>query len=86
MSGPGVSRALQNRFEAIRQTEFQRLSRKLGGLNDDERRSIEAITTDIIQAIARVPADALSSEVQPPALEAFVRLFGLEAETKIQEA
>jgi glutamyl-tRNA reductase len=81
MSGPTISRALQRRFAAIHRTEFERLKKKLGNLNDDEVRSVEAITADIIQAIARVPARAMSSNVQPPSLEAVVRLFALDPDT-----
>ena len=79
MSGPTVSKALQARFDAIRRSELERLKKKLGGLNEEDRRSVEAITADIIQAIARVPAHALSDGVQSsPTLEAVVRLFALE--------
>ena len=79
MSGPTVSKALQARFDAIRRSELERLKKKLGGLNDEDRRSVEAITADIIQAIARVPVHALSDDAQPPTLEAVVRLFALES-------
>jgi glutamyl-tRNA reductase len=77
MSGPKVSQALHDRFEAIRRAELERLKKKLGSLTDEDRRHVESITADIIHAIARVPANALSN-AQPPALEALVRLFALE--------
>ena len=77
MSGPAVSQALHDRFEAIRRAELDRLKKKLGGLTDEDRRHVEAITADIIHAIARVPAQALAAEVQSPALEALVRVFAL---------
>ena len=78
MSGGNVSRALQDRFEAIRQSEVERLDKKLRGLSDDHRRLVEAITADVVQAIAGVPAAALSEEVPEPALQAVVRLFALD--------
>jgi glutamyl-tRNA reductase len=78
MSGGAVSRALLDRFEAIRQAEVERLDKKLRGLNDDDRRVVEAITADVVQAIAGVPARALSDEVPGPALAALVRLFALD--------
>ncbi len=78
MSGPTVRQALQKRFDVIRETEFARLKRKLGRLSDEELRHVEAITADIINAIARVPARALSDDVPAPALEAVVQLFNLE--------
>jgi glutamyl-tRNA reductase len=79
MSGTRVSQALQNRFEAIRRAELQRLKKKLGGLSDEDRRSVEAITADVIHAIASVPVRALADDSRRPALEAVIRLFELEA-------
>lgn len=78
MSGRTVSRALRQRFEAIRRSELARLDKKLRSLTDDDRRSVEAITADIIHAIACVPDLALASDVPPPSLEALVRLFALD--------
>jgi glutamyl-tRNA reductase len=78
MSGPTVGQALHDRFDAIRRAELARMKKKLAGLSDEDRRHVEAITADIIHAIARVPAAALAG-AQPPALEALVRLFALEA-------
>ena len=80
MSGLMVSRALQNRFEAIRQNEVERLQKKLRGLTDDQRQSVEAITVDIIQALARGADRALAQDMPRPALDALVQLFGLEGE------
>ncbi len=78
MSGPSVSQALQERFDAIRRAELDRLKKKLGNLTDAERRSVEAITADIINAIARVPARVLSERTEVPQLDAVVRLFALK--------
>ncbi len=80
MSGPVISQALQDRFDAIRRSELERLRKKLGNLTDDERQSVEAITADIISAIARVPARALSDTEHASALDAVVRLFDLGAQ------
>lgn len=79
MSGPRVSQALQERFETIRRSELERLKKKLSGLTDEDRRHVDAITADIIQAIARVPARALHDDAQAPTLEALIRLFALDA-------
>jgi glutamyl-tRNA reductase len=73
-----VFRALQDRFESIRQAEVERLDKKLRGLSDDDRRLVEAITADVVQAIAGVPGRALNGEVPEPALQALVRLFALD--------
>jgi glutamyl-tRNA reductase len=77
MSGATVSRALQYRFDAIRQAEIERLEKKLRGLTEDERQSVEAITADVIYAIARVPHRALNEDIPAPTLEALVHLFEL---------
>jgi glutamyl-tRNA reductase len=76
MSGPIVS-ALRERFEAIRRAEIERLTKKLRGLTGDERRSVDAITVDVIHAIASLPERALAGDVSRPAAEALVRLFSL---------
>jgi glutamyl-tRNA reductase len=77
MSGPTVSVALRHRFEAIRRAELERLDKKLRGLSEDDRRSIEVITADVIRAIACVPERALHEGAPEPALQAVVTLFAL---------
>jgi glutamyl-tRNA reductase len=77
MSGGVISQALRDRFESIRQAEVERLEKKLRGLTDDDRRLVEAITAEVVRAIAGVPARALADETAEPALEAVVRLFAL---------
>jgi glutamyl-tRNA reductase len=77
MSGPTVSVALRHRFETIRRAEIERLDKKLRSLSDADRRSVEAITADIIHAIASIPARALTEGTPEPALHAVVRLFEL---------
>ena len=78
-----VSRALRARFETIRQSELVRLDKKLRGLTDDERRSVEAITADVIHAIACVPERTLDDDTPPRALEALIELFGLRTESTV---
>jgi hypothetical protein len=85
MSGPKVSRALGARFEAIRRAEIERLSRKkLRGMSDAEREVVDAVTEDIIRAIARIPERVLFSErlatpagERPADIAALVQLFNL---------
>jgi glutamyl-tRNA reductase len=77
MSGSCASRALRERFETIRRAEIERLTKKLKGLSDDERQSVEAITEDVIHALVRVPERVLAAESSEPAARALVRLFGL---------
>jgi hypothetical protein len=78
MSGSTVSRALRKRFDAITSAEITRLDKKLRGLTDDERQSVEAITAEVIAAIAGVPERALAVEPPQPALAALVHLFALD--------
>lgn len=73
-----MSEALHARFERIRQAEIERLSKKLRGLSDTDRRSLEAITGEIVRAICRVPERALAEDAPKPALEALVQLFALD--------
>ena len=77
MSGSRASRALRDRFETIRRAEIERLTKKLRGLSDGERRSVEAITEDLIHALVREPERVLAAESSEPAAHALVRLFGL---------
>jgi hypothetical protein len=73
-----VSRALHDRFESIRRSEVERLSRKkLRGLTDGERQLIDAVSADIVRAIACIPERALGREAPQPAVDALVQLFGL---------
>jgi glutamyl-tRNA reductase len=77
MSGHGLSRALLDRFELIRRSEIERLSRKLRGLTADEREVVDAVTADIVRAIARMPERILAGDAPKPAVDALVQLFGL---------
>jgi len=79
MSGSVVASALRDRFETIRQHEIKRLDKKLRGLSDDDRQSLEAITAEIVHAIVSVPARALADHAPEPALEALVRIFALDS-------
>ncbi len=77
MSGLAVGQALRERFESIRRGELERLNKKLRGLTDDQRESVEVITADITNAIARVAEHSLSVHGSQPAVDALVRLFRL---------
>ena len=77
MSGTTVSLALRDRFESIRRAELDRLgSKKLRGLTDDQRESVDAITADITRAIVSMVERGLYGGSQP-AVDAVVRLFAL---------
>lgn len=78
MSGLTASRALANRFSAIHRAEIGRLEKKLRGLTDEDRRVVEALTADVIQAIARIPVEQLTGDVSALAVATVVRLFALD--------
>ena len=80
MSGSTVGRALESRFNAILRAEIERLDKKLRSLTAEDRQTVEALTADIIQAIARVPAERLAGEVPAHTVDAVVRLFALDSD------
>jgi len=77
MSGTGVSRALRDRFEVIRRSEIERLQKKMRSLTDDERRLIDAVTADVVHAIARVPERTVKGDAPQTAIDAVFKLFQL---------
>ena len=78
MSGLTASQALHDRFDAIRRAELARLKKKLAGLSDADRLSVDQITADIVGALSRGPGQALAEGSPRIAVEALVRLFALE--------
>jgi hypothetical protein len=79
MSGPTASQALQDRFDAIRRAELTRLKKKLTGLSEQDRQSVDRITTDIVVALTRGAARALTSGTVPPtSIDALIQLFALD--------
>jgi hypothetical protein len=77
MSGLTVGLAMRDRFESIRCAELQRLGRrKLRGLTDDQRESVDTITAEITRAIVSMAERGLS-EAPQLAIEAVARLFAL---------
>ena len=79
MSGLTASQALHNRFDAIRRAELERLKKKLAGLSDADRLSVDEITADLVGALTRCPQRALAEDSPLIAVETLVRLFALEA-------
>jgi len=77
MSGRTVSLAMRERFESIRRVELERLGRKkLRGLTDDQRESVDTITAEVTRAIVLLAERGLSDASQP-AIDAVARLFAL---------
>ena len=79
MSGLTASQALHNRFDAIRRAEPERLKKKLAGLSDADRLSVDEITADLVGALTCGPKRALAENSPLIAVEALVHLFALEA-------
>lgn len=79
MSGITASQALQDRFDTIRRAELERLKKKLCGLTEADRQFVQQITSDVVNALARGPQEALAQDPPSIAVEALVRLFALEA-------
>jgi glutamyl-tRNA reductase len=77
MSNGTVRDALRARFEAVRSSELDRLSRKLSGLSDADRERVETVVAHVVDAIVRIPSRNLAGAVAPDTLQAIVRLFDL---------
>lgn len=67
--------ALGNRFESIRRAELARLRKKLAALSAADRAEVDAITAEVVQAIAAVPSRALARDQSPVLVRAVVDLF-----------
>jgi glutamyl-tRNA reductase len=79
MSGSTASQALHQRFDAIRRAELARLQKKLAGLSDQERHSVDQITSHVIEALARGPARALANDSTTTlSADVLVHLFALD--------
>jgi glutamyl-tRNA reductase len=78
MSSAMVREALRARFDAVRRSELERLRRKFADLTEAERESVEAIVEHVVDALARVPSQALVDAPPPEALRAIVHLFDLQ--------
>jgi glutamyl-tRNA reductase len=78
MSGSKASKALHDRFDAIRRAELERLKKKLAGLTEADRQFVHQVTTNVVDALARGPKTALAHEPPSVAVEAIVRLFALD--------
>jgi len=79
MSGNTAGQALQDRFDTIRRAELERLKKKLGRLTEADRQFVQQITSDVVNALARGPQEALAQDPPSIAVDALVRLFALEA-------
>jgi glutamyl-tRNA reductase len=79
MSGEMAARALHQHFDNIRRTELSRLRKKVSALSEAERAEVEAITAEVVDAIARQPARTLVRDGSPVLVRAIVELFHVGA-------
>jgi glutamyl-tRNA reductase len=81
--------ALRQRFEAIRQSELQRLEPKLSGLPPEARARLDEITRLIVEKLLLTPTEqlkAVSDETMALYSDALNRLFSLPTEEKAEAA
>jgi glutamyl-tRNA reductase len=81
--------ALRHRFEAIRQSELERLDPKLTGLSPDARARVDEVTRLIVEKLLLNPTEqlkTLEAEHVGPYTDALTRLFGLTEKDKDPEA
>lgn len=78
MSGPTATDRLRSRFDAVRESELERLSRKLSTLAADHRRCVEAVAAEVIRALALVPERAVNGGARPEDVAMLARLFRLD--------
>ena len=73
--------ALRKRFEAIRQTELERLEGKLSGLSPEARARVDDVTRLLVEKLLLEPTEQLKAlpdeEAQTAYTEVVSRLFGL---------
>ena len=72
--------ALRDKAEAIRKEELEKTVRKLDGLNEEEIKSIEALTNSIVHKLIHLPTAALKSEIEDKDIMVDIvrRLFDLD--------
>ncbi len=78
MSGEAAARVLHDRFEAIRRAEMARLHRKIASLSAHEQAAVDAITAQVVHAIAQHPAAALSRDDSSGLVQAAFELFKVQ--------
>jgi glutamyl-tRNA reductase len=77
MCGEAAARALRTRFEEIRRAELQRLRKKIASLGPSAVAEVDAVTAQVVQAIASRPTWTLRHDNDPPLVDAVLHLFGV---------
>ena len=74
--------ALRDKAEAIRKEELEKAVRKLDGLNEEEIKSIEALTNSIVHKLIHPPTAALKSaeEDRESLIATIKKLYGIDEE------
>lgn len=72
-----LTKALQKRFEEVSRSELQRLRKKTSGLEPDARAAIDAVTVEVMQAIAARATERLQGPDSDRLATLLARLFGV---------
>jgi hypothetical protein len=75
MNGETAARVLADHFEAVRRSELARLRKKLVSLRAEDRAAVEAMTAQVVRALAPTPARALTCDDSPLLVRTLVDLF-----------
>ena len=82
--------SLQEHLETIRQAEIDRVRGRLGTLNNDQERAVDALTRGIINKIMHTPISTLKTAARDPESTTVVdlvrRLFNLQDKTPQEDA
>lgn len=72
-----LTRALRTRFEEVSRSELQRLRKKTSGLEPGDRAVVDAVTLELVQAIAARATARLEGPDGEQLAPVVARLFGV---------
>ena len=72
-----LTRALQHRFAEVSRSELQRLRKKTSALPPDDRALVDAMTVEVVQAIAERATERLNGPDGEQLAPVLARLFGV---------
>jgi glutamyl-tRNA reductase len=72
-----LTRVLQDRFEQVSRSELERLRKKTSGLEPGERAVVDAVTVEVVQAIAARATERLDEPDAEHLAPVLAQLFGV---------
>ena len=72
-----LKRALHSRFEEVSRAELARLRKKTSGLEPGTRAAVDAVTVELVQAIAARATERLEGPDGEQLAPVLARLFGV---------